>query len=109
MKIKFATLCIVIGTVFAPVAVHAADQDSGSKQTMTVAKDPALATKIRARLAEEKFSSLPDITIDADANGAVVMTGKVKSEQEADNIIFIVHRVEGVKAVKSNFRLTSDK
>ena len=109
MKINLAKACIIIGTALAPIVAHAADQDSGSKQTMNVAKDPALATKIRARLAEEKFSSLPDITIDADANGAVSMTGKVKSEQEADNIIFIVHRVEGVKAVKSNFRLTSDK
>ena len=109
MKIKLATACIAISTVLAPINAHSADQDSDRKQPMTFVKDSVITAKIKAKLAEEKVGSLADITVDTDAEGKVFLGGKVKSEQEADNIIGIVHRVEGVTAVKSVFRIPADK
>jgi hyperosmotically inducible periplasmic protein len=109
MKIKLATTCIIIGTLLAPIVAHAADQDSDHKHPMTFVKDSVITAKIKAKLAEANLSSLANITVDTDANGAVFLSGKVKSEQEADTIIFIVHRIEGVTAVKSDFRITDDK
>lgn len=109
MKIKFAASCIVIGTMLAPIFVEAAGQDSNCKYPTTSAEGAAITARIKAKLAEEKISSLAIITIDTDAKGAVRLCGKVNSEQEADNIIFTVHRIEGVTAVRSLFDFESDK
>jgi osmotically-inducible protein OsmY len=68
-----------------------------------------LSSRIRARLSEEKFSSLPNISIQSDAKGAVVMSGRISSEQEADRMLFIVHRIQGVTAVKSFFSMAGEK
>jgi len=109
MKMKFAASCIVIATALAPIVALGADQGSGLKQPVTFVKDSELAARIKARLAQEKFSSLPNITIETDAKGAVKLSGRVTSEKEADNIIFIVHRIEGVTAVRSYFAIPGDK
>ena len=109
MKIKLATSCIAIGTMLAPIVVNAADQAPEQKPAMTAAKDSPLTAKVKARLAEEKFSSLPDITIDSDATGKVFLGGKVKSEQEADKITKIVRMMEGVTAVRGTFQVPGDK
>jgi len=107
MKIKLATSCIIIGTMLAPA--YAADQNPEKKQAMTEVKDSPLAAKVRAKLAEEKFSSLPDITIDTDATGKVFLGGRVKSEQEADRITKTVRMMEGVTAVRGAFQVPGDK
>jgi hyperosmotically inducible protein len=109
MKIKLATSCVVIGAMLTPIFAHAADQDSDRKHPMTFVKDSVITAKIKAKLAEEKISSLATITVDTDADGKVFLSGKVKSEQEADTIIFTVHRIEGVTAVRSDFRIPGDK
>ncbi|MGE5774492.1 MAG: BON domain-containing protein [Hyphomicrobiales bacterium] len=108
MKIQFATTFFVIGTVLAPVAAHAEDQDSDRAHPMTYVKDSAITAKIKAKLAEEKMSTLKDIQVDTDSKGAVVLSGKVRSQEEADKAVSIAHRTEGVTSVKSNIRVQKD-
>jgi hyperosmotically inducible protein len=108
MKIQLATTCFVIGTVLAPVVAHAEDQDSDRAHPTTFVKDSVITTKIKAKLAEEKMSSLKDIRVDTDANGAVVLSGKVKTQQEADKAVSIAHKTEGVTSVKNNIRVQKD-
>ena len=107
MKLKFAASAIIIGTALSPA--YSADQGADPKYATTVVKDSEITAKIKAKLAEEKFSSLATITIKTDAKGAVFLSGNVKSEQEADQLILHVHRIEGVTAVKSDFRIVDDK
>jgi hyperosmotically inducible protein len=108
MKILLATTCFVIGTVLAPVVAHAEDQDSDRSHPTTFVKDSVITTKIKAKLAEEKMSSLKDIHVDTDANGGVVLSGKVKTQEEADKAVSIAHKTEGVTSVKSNIRVQKD-
>ena len=108
MMIKFAPSGIVIAIALAPILAQAADTDASCKHPTASIKGAAVTASIKAKLAEEKISSLPSITVDTDAQGEVLMCGKVKSEQEADTIIFFVHRVKGVTAVKSYFEMPSD-
>ena len=107
MKLKLAASAIVIGTALAPA--YSADQGSDPKYATASAKGPEITAKIKAKLTEEKISSLATITIETDANGAVVLSGKVKSEQEAESITRHVRMIEGVTRVKSNFFIPNDK
>jgi hyperosmotically inducible protein len=105
MKSKLATTCFVIGTLLAAVAAYAADGDSDRTHPMTFVKDSAITAKIKAKLAGEKMSSLAHIKIDTDSKGAVVLRGKVKTQEEADKVVSIARETEGVTSVKSNIRI----
>jgi hyperosmotically inducible protein len=108
MKINLATTCLVIGTLLAPVAVLAEDLDSDRTQPMTYVKDSVITTKIKAKLAEEKMSSLVHIQVDTDNNGAVVLSGNVRSQEEADTAVSIARKTEGVTSVTSNLEIRKD-
>jgi len=108
MKIQLATSFFVIGTLLAPVVAHAEDQDSDRKHPMTYVKDSVITTKIKAKLADEKMRSLMHIKVDTDSKGAVVLSGTVRSQEEADKAVSIAHGTEGVTSVKSNIRVKKD-
>ncbi len=105
MKIKLATTCFVIGTLLVPVAVLAADGDSDRTHPVTFVKDSVITTKIKAKLAEEKISSLAHIKVDTDNKGAVVLRGTVKTQEEADKAVSTARETEGVTSVKSRIRV----
>lgn len=59
MRIKLlATSCFVIGALVAPLAVTAADSDTDRSHPATFVKDSVITTKVKAKLANEKMSSL---------------------------------------------------
>lgn len=108
MKIKLATTCFVIGTLLAPVMAHAEDSDSDRKHPMTFVTDSVITTKVKAKLADEKISSLAHITVDTDRKGEVVLSGKVRTQEEADKAVSIARDTEGVTSVKSNLKIKKD-
>lgn len=108
MKVKFATACFVIGTLLAPIAAHAADSDSDRTHPMTYVKDSVITTKIKAKLADEKMSSLAHIKVDTDRKGAVVLSGKTRTQDEADKAVSIARETEGVTSVKSKIKIRKD-
>lgn len=108
MKIKLATTCFVIGTLLAPIAAYAADSDSDRSHPMTFVKDSVITTKIKAKLADEKMSSLAHIKVDTDRKGAVVLSGKVRTQEEADKAVSIARETEGVTSVKSKIRIKKE-
>jgi hyperosmotically inducible protein len=110
MNIKLATSCFVIGALLAPVAAYAADSgDTDRMHPMAFVKDSIITTKIKAKLAEEKLSSLGHIKVDTDAKGAVVLGGTANTQQQADKAVSIARATEGVTSVKSNIQLKKDK
>lgn len=109
MKAKVATTCIVIGALLTPYFVHAEDSDSDRKHPTTFVKDSAITTKVKAKLATEKLASLAHISVDTDQNGAVVLSGKVKSQEEADKAVAIAKGTEGVSTVTSKLQVKKDK
>ena len=105
MKLKLATACVVIGSVLGLVGAYAADSDSDRAHPTTFVKDSIITTKIKAKLADEKMSTLKHIKVDTDAKGAVVLRGKVKNQEEADKAVSIARETEGVTSVKSHIRI----
>jgi hyperosmotically inducible protein len=109
MKIKLASTCFVIGTALAAVAAHAADGDTDRMHPIAFVKDSVITTKIKAKLAEEKLSTLTHVKVDTDAKGAVVLGGNVTSQGEADKAVSIARATEGVTSVKSSIQIKKDK
>ena len=109
MKAKVATSCLVIGALLTPYFVHADDSDTDRKHPATYVKDSTITTKVKAKLATEKIASLAHISVDTDNNGAVVLTGNVQSQAEADKAVAIAKGTEGVSAVTSKLQVKKDK
>lgn len=110
MKIKLTTICLVIGTMLAPIAAHAGDTETDKDRThpKTFVKDAAITTKIKAKLAAENIKSLAHIKVDTHSKGEVVLSGKVRTQEEADKVVSIVRETEGVTSVKSDLRVEKD-
>jgi len=109
MKIKLAATCFVIGTLLAPVVGYTADSDMDRSHPKVFVKDSAITTKIKAKLADEKMSSLAHIRVDTDNNGIVWLSGTAKTKAEADKAVSIASETEGVKSVKNNIKIKRNR
>jgi hyperosmotically inducible protein len=109
MNIKLATSCFVISALLTPFAAYAGEGDSDRMHPMAFVKDSIITTKIKAKLAEEKPSTLVHVKVDTDAKGAVVLGGNVKTQHEADKAVSIARATEGVTSVRSTIQLKQDK
>jgi hyperosmotically inducible periplasmic protein len=102
------TACLVLAAFLAPAAAYAADSDSDRTHPLTFVKDSIITTKIKAKLADERMGSLAHVSVDTDAKGAVVLSGKARSQKEADNAVSIAHATEGVTSVTSTIVVQKD-
>lgn len=121
MKSKFAIICLAIATLLAPMVLYAADSDadrtkpmdsertkpmdSDRSKPMTFVKDSVITTKIKAKLAAEKMSNLARIKVDTTQQGVVVLSGTVKTQEEADQAVSIARETQGVTMVSSNIQI----
>jgi hyperosmotically inducible protein len=108
MKYGLATTCFVIGAMLAPVAAYA-DGDADRADPATFVKDSAITTKIKTQLAAEHLGSVKHISVDTDRNGVVWMTGTVNNQTEADQAVKIARNTDGVRDVKSSFKVQKDR
>ncbi len=109
MKSKFATSCLVIGTLLAPLAALAADDgDSDRSHPITYVKDSVITTKVKAMLANEKMGSLVHVQVDTDSKGEVVLSGNVRSQADMDKAVEITRAVEGVTSVTNHLSIRKD-
>jgi hyperosmotically inducible periplasmic protein len=108
MKNLLATTCLVIGTLALPFAALGADTDTDSSHPIMFVKDSVITTKVKAKLADEKMSTLTRIGVGTDASGAVVLSGRANSQREADRAMSIARGTEGVTSVKSTIRIQKD-
>jgi hyperosmotically inducible protein len=104
MKTRLAAI-FVMGALLAATTALAEDRDTDRMHPMTFVKDSAITAKIKAKLAEEKLSSLAHVRVDTDNKGAVVLSGNVKSKEEADRAVAIAHGVQGVTSVTSKLKV----
>ena len=108
MKTQLATVCFAVGIAIASFTSHAEDSDSDRSHPVTYVKDSAITTKIKTMLADEKMASLAHISVDTDNRGAVVLSGNVKSQAEADKAVSITRAIKGVTSVKNELVIKKD-
>jgi hyperosmotically inducible protein len=54
------------------------------------------------------MASLVHVGVDTDAKGAVVLSGSVRSQKEADKAVSIARATEGVTSVTSTLQIKKD-
>jgi hyperosmotically inducible protein len=105
---KIAARCIFAGAILAPIVAHSDDQETDRAHPQAFVKDSVITTKVKAKLAAEKVSTLARIKVDTDNKGEVFLSGKVRSEDEADRAIAIARNTEGVASVTSHLKIRKD-
>src|SRR5262245_50004130 len=106
MRSKLAFASVLAGALLLPALSYAADdQDADRAHPKAFVKDSAITTKIKAKLAADKLSSVAKIHVDTDANGVVWLSGTANSQEQLDRAISIARNTENVRAVKSNVKI----
>ena len=109
MKIKLVTTCFLLGTVLGPIAGHAEDMDKDRSSPKTFIKDSVITAKIKAEMAKDKQVSALHIKVDTDNKGVVHLSGKAKSQEEADKAVTIARNVKGVISVENAIEVSRDR
>jgi hyperosmotically inducible protein len=65
----------------------------------TYVKDSAITTKVKAKLAAKHLSTLTNIKVDTDADGAVWLSGKAPTKDASDLAEMITKDTDGVTSV----------
>ena len=109
MNTRLAASCLVAGALMLPIASYAVDADSNRTSPKAYAKDSIITAKIKEELAEEKLSSLVKIHVDTDNRGRVSLSGTAATQEAADRVVLIAHRVKGVTYVQSKIHVKADQ
>ncbi len=108
MNIKLLSALLVSSALCAPLLAHATDGTSDRKHPAAFVKDSVITTKIKAKLAAEKMSSLARIRVDTDREGMVVLSGRARTQAAVDKAESIAREVEGVTSVQNNIKVKKD-
>ena len=107
MTRTLATTILIIGAMLTP-AISFADSDTDRSHPMTFVKDSVITTKVKAKLADDKMRTLVHVSVDTDAQGAVLLSGKTTTQKDADQAIAIARGTEGVTSVTSTIVVSKD-
>lgn len=105
--LNIALTSLLSAALMAPVLSHA-EGDTDRKNPIAFVKDSSITTKVKAKLAAEKLSSLATIHVDTDANGVVYLTGTARTQEQIDKAISIASGTERVRSVKSQLTVKKD-
>jgi hyperosmotically inducible periplasmic protein len=112
MKAQLAIASLIVAALAASTVVNAQDRDStrdtNRDQPKTFVKDSVITTKIKAKLASERLSSLAKIHVDTEANGKVWLTGSANSQDQIDKAVAIARATENVTAVENRLTVKKD-
>ena len=111
MKTKLLATCLLLGsvTVLAPLSAYPEDRDADRSSPKAWVKDSLITAKIKAAYAKDKEVSAMHIRVDTDDKGFVQLSGKAKSQAEADKAVSIARKTEGVKDVRNDILVVSDR
>jgi hyperosmotically inducible protein len=109
MNTKLIAGWVVAGVLMLPIVSIYADTDSDRSSPKVYVKDSVITTKIKSKLAKEKFSSLVHIRVDTDKDGAVTLGGTSDSQDAIDKAVSIATAVKGVTSVDNQIKVKTAK
>jgi hyperosmotically inducible protein len=102
MKTLIVSAMLVVG------AISATGYAAGADTAGTYVKDSVITTKVKAQLAAKHMSTLTNIKVDTDANGAVWLSGKAPTKDARDLAEMIAKNTDGVTTVHNDI-VVADK
>jgi hyperosmotically inducible periplasmic protein len=105
---KTLAALFVAAALLAPVVVRAAETETDRKHPVAFVKDSVITTKVKAKLAAEKMSSLAKVSVDTDRNGMVVLSGNARTQEAIDKAGSIARETEGVTSVQNDIKVKKD-
>ncbi len=109
MNTKLVTICLLAGALVLPIAGYTADGDTDRSSPKAFVKDSVITTKIKAKLAKEKPSSLIHIKVDTDKQGAVSLSGTARNQKAVDRAVAIANGVKGVTSVQNDIEIKAGR
>ena len=109
MKFNLIKNIVLVSALLIPLAAFAEDADADRSSAKAFVKDSVITTKIKAEMAKEKHVSAMHIKVDTDKMGVVQLSGKAKTQAEADKAVSIAKSVEGVTTVNSDIKIVPDR
>lgn len=108
MNTKLVTTCLLAGALLLPMAGYTADGDTDRSSPKAFVKDSIITTKIKAKLAKEKPSSLIHVRVDTDKKGMVSLSGNARNQRAIDKAVAIAYGVKGVTFVQNDIEIKAD-
>ena len=99
-------MTLVISALILPVAGYAADIKSATESVKENVGDAVITSKIKAKFAKDKLVRARNIKVDTDDKGVVTLSGKARSNAEADKAVKIARDTKGVSSVRNDIRIT---
>ncbi len=99
----------VAAALAVPAATYAADHDGDRSSPKAFAKDAMITAKIKAKMAKERGVSATHIRVDTGRDGIVTLSGRARSQQEAEKAAAIARGVEGVVSVENNIEVVAHR
>ena len=104
MNTRLATI-VVIGALIVPAAGYAADIKSMKESVKENVGDAVISSKIKAEFAKDKLVRARNIKVDTDDKGVVTLSGKARSNAEADKAVKIARDTKGVSSVRNDIQI----
>jgi len=108
MTMKLGMIAFVVAGSLLGSAVMAQDSDTDRSHPKAFAKDSAITTKIKSKLATEHITSVGRIHVDTDKNGVVVLSGSARTPEAIARAVEIAKSTEGVRDVKNMLIVKAD-
>src|SRR5438128_2724281 len=108
MNFKLAATCLAItGALLVPLAAPAAETGIDTQRVRATAyvKESVITSRVKTRLAREKPSSLARIQVVTRRGGAVVLSGRARTEADAETAVSIAGETAGVTSVSNRIRV----
>lgn len=102
---KKLVLLSVVAVAAAYLPAVQADQygsDTDRSHPGTFVKDSIITTKVKSKLAAKHMSTLTNVKVDTDANGAVWLSGKAPTKDAKDLAAMVAKDTDGVTSVHND-------
>ena len=109
MNTRLVTSFFLLGALLAPLTGYTDDRDKDRSSPKAFIKDSVITAKIKAEMAKDKEVSALHIKVDTDNKGVVELSGKAKSQAEAEKAVQIANSVKGVTAVENKIVVAADR
>ena len=73
----------------------------------SMAQPQTIVAKIKSEMAAQDVASMPDISVDSDSSGAVVLSGTAQSQEDIDRALSIARSTAGVTSVTNDIKVKS--